>query len=182
MLLYIYIVVPPHFDITTNSRIMSTIQQIIDTHTSKMLAAMEDAMQEQLRDFKEKLIETLADKYEFDVDEAKELFPDSVAPAVVSQKQTKKDKKKDKKKEKKTKDPNAPKRATTAYFFFMKDKRAEVSQEFPHLKTTEITSKLGAMWQLIKDTPEADPYNLLNSTDKTRYESELELYTPSSSD
>ena len=168
---------PPHFDITTNSRIMSTIQQIIDTHTSKMLAAMEAAMQEQLRDFKEKLIETLADKYEFDVDEAKELFPDSVAPAVVSQKQ----KKKDKKKEKKTKDPNAPKKATTAYFFFMKAKRAEVSEEFPHLKTTEITSKLGAMWQLIKDTSEADPYKLLNSTDKTRYESELKLYTPPSS-
>jgi len=160
----------------------TSIQQVIDNHNTQMAAAMEQAMQEQLRDFKKQLIETLAEKYEFDVDDAMELFPDSVVPVFTSKKLNKKDKKK----VKKTKDPNAPKRATTAYFFFMKNKRAEVTAEFPDLKTTEITSKLGAMWQLIKDSPEAVPYNDLNYTDKTRYESEMLLYSstssPSSSD
>jgi hypothetical protein len=152
---------------------MPTIQQVIAIQNAQFVAATEKAMLEHLHEFKKSLIETLAEKFEFEVDEAMELFPvEEVTPV---------EKPKKKKKAKKAKDPNAPKRPTTAYFFFMKDKRPEVSAEFPDLKTTEITSKLGAMWQLIKDSPEALPYNELNSTDKTRYEAEMLLYSPPSS-
>ena len=95
MLLLSYKVVPPQFVITTNYPIMPTsIQQVIDNHNTQMAAAMEQAMQEQLRDFKKQLIETLAEKYEFDVDDAMELFPDSVVPVFTSKKLNKKDKKK----------------------------------------------------------------------------------------
>jgi hypothetical protein len=72
----------------------------------------------------------------------------------------------------KEKDPNAPKRPTTSYAYFMKAKRQEVAKEFP----TEVKKRLGERWKAIKDTPEADPYKDLNSKDKVRYEEEMRLY------
>ena len=152
---------------------MSSIQQIIDTHTSELALSTEKVMKDYLTDLKATLINILADKYEFDVDEAMTLFPEEEIKPEKKQKT--------KKKTKKTKDPNAPKRPTTAYFFFMKAKRPEVAAEYPELKTTEITQKLGAMWQDIKDTPDAVPYNELNSADKTRYETEMLDYSAPSS-
>ena len=60
-------------------------------------------------------------------------------------------------KDSKPKDPNAPKRPKSSYLFFCEDKRAEVKEDYPDLKATEITSKLGDLWKALSDS------------DKTKY-------------
>lgn len=49
--------------------------------------------------------------------------------------------------QKKKKDPNAPKKAISAYFFFCADHREKVKKEHPDLKLTEISSELGKLWK-----------------------------------
>jgi len=55
------------------------------------------------------------------------------------------------KKAKKIKDPNAPKKPLAAFMVFSKEKRPVVKAEFPELKTTEISKKLGEMWGQLSD-------------------------------
>jgi hypothetical protein len=208
---------------------MSTIQEIINTHTSEMVVRTELEMNRHLLEIKEKLIRDLAEKYEFDVEEALEHFAEQEVGHLVHEDKPVTKTKTKTKKAKKVKDPNEPKRPTTAYFYFMKEKRAEVSEEAKTYaaeheslasdaakayeeiaddaseeeladallhqnntklefdqaaqmtKTTEITKKLGAMWQLIKNGPDAKPYDDMNSADKIRYESEKLLYSSPSS-
>jgi hypothetical protein len=125
-----------------------------------------------LLEIKEKLIRDLAEKYDFDVEDALKHFAEEV-PMVKKEKKEKK--------VKKVKDPNAPKKATTAYFFYLKEKRSEVADELKGLSSKEIVKKVSVMWNLIKDTDEANPYHALNAADKTRFASEMLLYsTPSS--
>lgn len=139
-----------------------------------MLADMEAGLEAHLLNVKQELIRALAEEHGFDVEEALDLFakPD---PAV--EKKAKQTTKKAKKAKKAKKDPNAPKKPTTAYFFFMKDKRSEVSAEFPDLKTTEITAKLGSMWHDVKEAGEDNTYNELNAKDKERYTAEMANYS-----
>jgi len=80
-------------------------------------------------------------------------------------------------KTKKQKDPNAPKRAMTAYFFFLADKREEVMKANPDLKVTELSKRVGEMWGKISDK-EKEKYNELNRKDKERYEREMASYKP----
>ena len=48
---------------------------------------------------------------------------------------------------KKKKDPNAPKRAKSAYFIFCEDKRPEIKSKYPDLKMTDVSKKLGEAWK-----------------------------------
>ena len=151
---------------------MQTIQKIINTHTSEMVVQTELEMNNLLLEIKEKLIRDLAEKYDFDVEDALKHFAEEV-PMVKKEKKEKK--------VKKVKDPNAPKKATTAYFFYLKEKRSEVADELKGLSSKEIVKKVSVMWNLIKDTDDANPYHALNTADKTRFASEMLLYsTPSS--
>ena len=151
---------------------MSTIQEIINTHTSEMVVQTGLEMNNLLLETKEKLIRDLAEKYDFDVEDALKHFAEEV-PMVKKEKKEKK--------VKKVKDPNAPKKATTAYFFYLKEKRSEVADELKGLSSKEIVKKVSVMWNLIKDTDDANPYHALNAADKTRFASEMLLYsTPSS--
>lgn len=83
-----------------------------------------------------------------------------------------------KKRTKKLKDPNAPKKAAPPYFIFCKEYRARVVEENPDLKSTEIMSKLGAMWKELSEK-EKKRYKELNEVDKQRYAKEMESYVPS---
>ena len=151
---------------------MSTIQEIINTHTSEMVVQTGLEMNNLLLVIKEKLIRDLAEKYDFDVEDALKHFAEEV-PMVKKEKKEKK--------VKKVKDPNAPKKVTTAYFFYLKEKRTEVADELKGLSSKEIVKKISVMWNLIKDTDDANPYHALNAADKTRFASEMLLYsTPSS--
>lgn len=50
------------------------------------------------------------------------------------------------------KDPKAPKRNKSAYFFFCDDKRAETKEKYPELKITEISKKLAEQWKALNES------------------------------
>ena len=79
-------------------------------------------------------------------------------------------------KNKKFKDPNAPKRATTAYFYFMADVRDKVKDEHPDEKPSERSKIMGKMWRELDDRSK---YEEMNQNDKIRYKKETEEYEAS---
>jgi hypothetical protein len=93
------------------------------------------------------------------------------------------------KKSKSKKDPNAPKRGKSAYIFFCAAKRAEVKEELgEEAKATEVTSRLGELWNELKesedsgDVEELESYNRMAAADKDRYLTEMTNYVPSNED
>lgn len=73
------------------------------------------------------------------------------------------------------KDPNAPKRALSAYMFFANENRDIVRSENPDVTFGQVGRILGERWKAL--TPdEKTPYEAKAEADKKRYESEKELY------
>ncbi len=88
-------------------------------------------------------------------------------------------------KTKKTKDPNAPKKAKSAYLFFCADKREEAKKEAADHK--QVLSILGTMWSELKEKAEGGDkkakkdiakYTKMSEDDKERYKEEMESYEP----
>ena len=71
------------------------------------------------------------------------------------------------KKGKKTtkKDPDAPKRAKSAYQFFCEEKRAEIKAAEPDIVFTEMNKRLGAAWKALSDK-DKEPYEKKNKDAK----------------
>ena len=95
------------------------------------------------------------------------------------------------KKPKKAKDPDAPKRGKSAYIFFSSEKRPEakttvMEEKGDDFKTSDVTSKLGAMWRDFVSEAEKKPkvkkelekFQKMAADDKERYEGEKADYTP----
>lgn len=80
-----------------------------------------------------------------------------------------------KKKHKKSKDPNAPKRPTSAYFYFAADQRPALKKENPSLTITEQATKIGALWRDLDDDAK-QPYQDKAEKDKQRYTKEMDAY------
>ena len=59
-----------------------------------------------------------------------------------------------------------PKKAMTAFFFFLNEKRPGLMQE--GLKITEVTKKAGEEWRSLNDEQKL-PYAKKNEEDKVRY-------------
>ncbi|CAF0808566.1 unnamed protein product [Brachionus calyciflorus] len=79
------------------------------------------------------------------------------------------------KKKKKKKDPNAPKRALSAFFLFCADERPNVKAKFPQFSVGETAKELGERWN--KVTPEAKAqYEAKAAQEKKRYERDMETY------
>lgn len=99
------------------------------------------------------------------------------SPKPVAKKPTNKRKNK-KKKKKKPKD--YPKRALSAFMFFSRDVRPEISRETKDDGTkysfSEVAKEVSRRW---KEMPaeEKKKYNELNKNDKIRYTKEMEAYT-----
>ncbi len=74
---------------------------------------------------------------------------------------------------KKEKDPNAPKRPLTAYFFFVKEARKSVVDANPDMKVTEVSKELGRRWREL-DEDEKAKYVKMAEKDKARYQREME--------
>lgn len=73
------------------------------------------------------------------------------------------------KKRRHTKDPNAPKRSLSAFFWFCNDERPKVKGMNPEYGVGEIAKELGKLWS------DADPdtkrkYEAMAERDKARYE------------
>ncbi|PAV15701.1 HMG-box [Pyrrhoderma noxium] len=73
------------------------------------------------------------------------------------------------------KDPNAPKRALSAYMFFSQDWRERVKAENPDAGFGEVGKLLGAKWKEL-DQSEKKPYIEQAARDKARAEQEKKNY------
>lgn len=80
-----------------------------------------------------------------------------------------------KKTQRKKKDPNAPKRALSAYMFFANENRDIVRAENPGITFGQVGRILGEKWKALTEE-EKVPYETKAEADKKRYESEKELY------
>merc|ERR1711939_613810 len=49
------------------------------------------------------------------------------------------------------KDKNAPKKALSAYFIFLADKRESMKARFPELKITQLGKKAGELWKALSE-------------------------------
>ncbi|XP_017786183.1 PREDICTED: high mobility group protein DSP1 [Nicrophorus vespilloides] len=79
------------------------------------------------------------------------------------------------KKRKQIKDPNAPKRSLSAFFWFSHDERGKVKGANPEYGVGDIAKELGRRWS------DADPetkskYEQIADKDKARYEKEMTAY------
>ncbi|VDK65287.1 unnamed protein product [Onchocerca ochengi] len=69
------------------------------------------------------------------------------------------------KKAKKVKDPNAPKRAKSAYMFWLSENRSRIAK--PGMSVIDVSKAAGVEWGKIKDKSK---YEKMASQDKQRYE------------
>jgi len=61
-----------------------------------------------------------------------------------------------------------PKKAMTPYFFFMMEVTPKMKADYPNLKLTEVTSKIGSAWSAMTEKQKA-PYQKMQSTAKAMY-------------
>jgi len=76
---------------------------------------------------------------------------------------------------KKVKDPNAPKRGLSAFFFFGNDQRANIKEENPEFGITDVAKEIGKRWADIDPNLKAK-YEKLAADDKIRYANEKAKY------
>jgi len=105
----------------------------------------------------------------------------------VNQRVKKKKKKKAPAKKKATRKPpkkkakKGPKKPTTAYAYFMKEKRKEFEGKYPGMKFQDLSKKMSEKWKSL-GTEDRKEFDALNEKDKKRYEEEMKDYKPSSSE
>ncbi|XP_064608468.1 high mobility group protein B1-like [Liolophura sinensis] len=79
------------------------------------------------------------------------------------------------KRKRKNKDPNAPKRGLSAFFFFCNEERAKVKAANPSLSMGEIARELGKRWEKVQGASRSK-YEQDAARDKARYEQEMQAY------
>lgn len=77
------------------------------------------------------------------------------------------------KKVKRAKDPNMPKRALSAFFFFCDEQRPKVRAMHPEYRIGDIAKEMGHRWE---DCPNKEKYERLAMEDKARYETDMIAY------
>lgn len=80
---------------------------------------------------------------------------------------------------KKRRDPDAPKKPTTAYFHFVAERRADVQRDHPELSLMDQSRVLADLWRKLSPS-ERQKYDELYLRDKERYNLEMSTYTPPS--
>jgi len=134
-----------------------------------------DELIPQLADFleKPKASDTV---YEVAIDKKRKR---SESPKSTKSKSTKsKTTKTGEKKKRAKKDPNAPKKALSGYFFFIKDHREELKKKHPTYGIADLAKKLGEAWNNLSAT-EKKPFLAKSEKDKERYEKEMKKYKSS---
>lgn len=76
---------------------------------------------------------------------------------------------------KRKKDPNAPKRGLSAYFFWMAEHRDAYIAEHPDAKFVDVGKAMGEMWRNL-DEEEKEEYIEKAAEDKVRYQNEMAEY------
>ena len=75
----------------------------------------------------------------------------------------------------KVKDPNAPKRALSAYMYFANENRDIVRSENPEISFGQMGKLLGERWKSLNEEDKL-PYENKAKIDKERYYNEKEMY------
>jgi len=137
-------------------------EQVVFTEFSRKCADRWKTMS----DFEKKRFNMLAenDKKRYDVE---------IATFNVEAKNTTAEGKKRRRKAKK--DPNAPKRNLTSFFFFSNDERPKVKEVNPQFSIGETAKEIGKRWADIDPKVKAK-YEKLSENDKIRYEKEKAEY------
>nr|CDJ97316.1 Structure-specific recognition protein and High mobility group domain containing protein [Haemonchus contortus] len=78
-----------------------------------------------------------------------------------------------KKREKKEKDPNAPKRAQSAYFHWLNENRAKIKKDGDSV--ADVAKRAGEMWKAM-DAESKAPWEKKAAADRERYESEMKEF------
>ncbi len=78
-------------------------------------------------------------------------------------------------KKKKRRDPNEPKRASSAYIWFSKENRERVKKENPDITSQDIMKKLGEEWRKLTDKGKKK-YAALAAKDDVRYKKDKAAY------
>jgi len=79
------------------------------------------------------------------------------------------------KKRRQVKDPNAPKRSLTSFFWFCNDERPRVKGLNPEYRVGDVAKELGKLWAVMN--PEMKrKYEAMSERDKARYEREMAAY------
>ena len=76
------------------------------------------------------------------------------------------------------KQSKGPKRAKSAYLYFCEINRPTVSKKLGNVPTTEITKKLGKMWNDLKKSGDISKYETMAEKDRQRYEKEKSVEKP----
>jgi len=84
-------------------------------------------------------------------------------------------------KTKKKKDKNLPKKANNAYTYFQSTTYKRLKDEHPDMPFADISKTIGTKWQNMS-AEEKKEYYTLAEQDKARFENEMALYIPPSSD
>jgi high mobility group protein B1 len=79
------------------------------------------------------------------------------------------------KKRKQQKDPNAPKRSLSAFFWFCNDERANVKAAHPEYTVGDIAKDLGRQWGEVSEATKSK-YEQMAEKDKARYERDMAAY------
>jgi len=109
-------------------------------------------------------------------DEEDEKLTQSKKIAAAEARKKKRAAAKPKPRKRKANDENAPpKKPTTAYAFYMKDKRPEFQAKFNDLKFGDLSKKIAAAWRALDDE-QKKPYTEKYLEDKKRYQTQLEHY------
>jgi len=76
---------------------------------------------------------------------------------------------------KKERDPNKPKRALSAFFYYAKDERPNVRSINPDFSVGEVAKELGRKWNELSEE-EKSPYEKAAEEDRARYDQEMKAY------
>jgi hypothetical protein len=76
---------------------------------------------------------------------------------------------------KRVKDPNAPKKAMTAFILFGNEERPKLKAKRPELTFGEIGKELGKQWKALTEESKLK-YKAMAEKEKQRYEKEMQTY------
>ena len=80
-----------------------------------------------------------------------------------------------KRKKREKKDPNAPKRALSAFFVFQTERRVSLKKEKPDLDNRQMIYEMSNEWKQMNDE-DKQKYQIKADEDRKRYEKEKAAY------
>jgi hypothetical protein len=116
-----------------------------------------------------KYVHSSAARGHLQVKQEKEILTEAHIPPKPSSSTTK---------EKETKDPNAPKRAKSAYLFYVAEMHNQIKSECPGISFGELSQVIGQRWKGLSPEQKTQ-YNIMAMEDRARYYSELTVYEKS---